>query len=71
MVCLCSQVITLEMQVLTLEKIQEVLSGKNLSEAARATGIHPSMMWRIVNEKDQNPKYKTLKKLSDYVEAME
>lgn len=57
--------------MLTLDQIQEKLKGKNLSEAARATEIHPSMMWRIANGHDKNPQYKTMKKLSDYVEAME
>ncbi len=57
--------------MLTLEKIQEKLKGTNLSKAARDTEIHPSMMWRIVNGHDKNPQYKTIKKLSDYVEAME
>lgn len=55
--------------MLTLPEIQEKLKGTNLSEAARETGIHPSMMWRIANEPDQNPQYKTIKKLSDYLEA--
>lgn len=55
--------------MLTLPEIQEKLKGKNLSEAARETGIHPSMMWRIINAEDQNPQYKTIKKISDYVES--
>lgn len=55
--------------MLTLPEIQEKLKGTNLSEAARETGIHPSMMWRIANEEGQNPQYKTIKKLSDYLEA--
>ena len=55
--------------MLTLPEIQEKLKGTNLSEAARETGIHPSMMWRIANDPDQNPQYKTIKKLSDYLEA--
>lgn len=57
--------------MLTLPEIQEKLKGTNLSKAARDTEIHPSMMWRIVNGHDKNPQYKTIKKLSDYVEAME
>jgi len=55
--------------MLTLPEIQEKLKGTNLSEVARETGIHPSMMWRIANEDGQNPQYKTIKKLSDYLEG--
>ena len=54
--------------MLTLEKIQELLQDRNLSEVSRRTGLSTPTIWRIANNQAGNVGYETVKKLSDYLE---
>jgi len=54
--------------MLTLDQIVKNLNKQNISKVATATGINYQQIWRIKRGKDDNPTYKTLKKLSDYLE---
>ena len=55
--------------MLNIHQIREALKGANLSTAAKETGIHYQQVWRISNGIDNNPQYRTLEKLSDWVES--
>lgn len=55
--------------MLNLQQIKAALKSANLSTVAKETGIHYQQVWRISNGIDVNPQYKTLEKLSDWVEA--
>lgn len=52
--------------MLTLEKIKELLKDCNLSAVAQSAGIHPNTLYRMMD--GQQPKYATVKTLSDYFE---
>lgn len=53
--------------MLTLEQILEKLEDRNLTKVAEKTGIHSNVLYRLTKDKSQ-PKYETIKKLSDYLE---
>jgi transcriptional regulator with XRE-family HTH domain len=52
----------------TLDQIRAALADRNLQAVAQAAGIHYNTVREVANNKDANPTYKTLKKLSDYLE---
>jgi len=52
--------------MLTLDEIKRRLKDANLSKVAKASGLHYNTIYRLVN--GQEPKYDTVKKLSDYLE---
>lgn len=52
--------------MLTLEKIKQLLSEANLSAVAQSAGVHPNTLYRLMD--GQEPKYSTVKSLSDYFE---
>jgi transcriptional regulator with XRE-family HTH domain len=54
--------------MLELEKIQELLQDRNLSEVSRRTGLSTPTIWRIANNQAGNVGYETVLKLSDYLE---
>ena len=54
--------------MLALEKIQELLQDRNLSEVSRRTGLSTPTIWRIANGQSGNVGYETVKRLSDYLE---
>lgn len=52
--------------MLTLDKIKELLQDTNLSAIAQAVQVHPNTLYRLMD--GQEPKYNTVKSLSDYFE---
>lgn len=57
--------------MLNIKQIRAALKDVNLSTCARETGIHYQQVWRIATGVDNNPQYRTLEKLSDWVESQE
>jgi transcriptional regulator with XRE-family HTH domain len=55
--------------MLNIKQIKEALKTASLSTCAKETGIHYQQVWRIASGIDTNPQYRTLEKLSDWVEA--
>lgn len=55
--------------MMNLQQIKKALTDMNLKAVARSTGVNYQMVWRIANGADQNPTYKTLSALSDYLEG--
>lgn len=56
--------------MLTLEQIRDRLESMNLYRVAAKAGIHPNALYSLVNGKS-DPKYSTVKKVSDYLEKLE
>ena len=54
--------------MLDLDEIIEKLADRNISEICRRLNLSKGGMSDIINRKKTNPTYKTLKKLSDYLE---
>lgn len=52
--------------MLTLDTIKELLKDSNLSAVAQSVGVHPNTLYRLMD--GQDPKYNTVKALSDYFE---
>ena len=55
--------------MLILDKVKEMLADRNLSEVARRTGLSWPCVQGIADGTTTNPRYKTWKKLSDYLEG--
>lgn len=55
--------------MMNLDQIKKALVDMNLKAVSRATGLNYQLVWRIANGIDQNPTYKTLTALSDYLES--
>ncbi len=54
--------------MLSLEQIIEMLSGQNLSEVCRRTGLSYPTIHEIVTGKRKSPTYKTIQKIVKYLE---
>lgn len=54
--------------MLDLPKIVKLLQSENLNTVSMETHINYQQVWRIKAGADDNPTYKTLKKLSDFFE---
>ena len=54
--------------MIPLENIRKLLKDRTISSVAEATGLHPNCIYMLKKE-DSNPKYATLKAVSDYLEA--
>ena len=52
--------------MLNLDKIKELLADCNLSAVAQSVQVHPNTLYRLMD--GQEPKYTTVKALSDYFE---
>lgn len=52
--------------MLSLDDIKSRLNDSRLSDVSEKTGISYQQLWRLSKNKDNNPKYETIKKLSDY-----
>lgn len=52
----------------TLEAVQRILSDVNMSIVAKQTGLSRQLVWRTLSGRANNPKYETVKRLSDYIE---
>ena len=63
---LCATVISM----LTLEQIRLKLQDRNLKKVANNIGMNYLVLWRAV-KKNTSPSYKTVKKISDYLERNE
>lgn len=57
--------------MLNIKQIREALKDSSLSDCSKETGIHYQQIWRIASGIDTNPQYRTLEKLSDWVEAQQ
>ena len=56
--------------MLTLEEVIKKLEPMNLTAVSRTTEIPYQLLWKVVNNKMNRPPYETVKKLSDYLEAL-
>lgn len=54
--------------MLDVAKIKELLADRNVQKVAKATGLNPHTIYRLVNETGE-PLYSTVKALSDYFEG--
>lgn len=54
--------------MLTLDQISEKLKDRRLDKVSEATGVHRNTLHAIRDGKQSNPKYATIKALSDYLE---
>lgn len=54
--------------MLTLEEVKKRLSDRNLKEVSRRTGISYANIYAIATGRRENPTYKVIAKLSDYLE---
>lgn len=54
--------------MMTLEQIKKKLKGRNYSEVARRAGITRAYVSAIMAGKHLNPRYETIKKLSEALE---
>ena len=57
-----------EEHMLTFDALKSELEYHNLREVARQTDLHYNTVYRFMNT-EKDPKYSTMKALSDYVEA--
>lgn len=55
--------------MLNIHQIREALKDASLSDCSKETGIHYQQVWRIASGIDTNPQYRTLEKLSAWVES--
>lgn len=53
---------------MTLDEIRRQLEDRNIQAVARATGIHPNAIYRIMRGKSR-PLYETVEKLRKYLEG--
>lgn len=53
--------------MLTLDAIKNKLEHANLKKVAEAAGVHYNALYRLMKE-ESDPKYETVRKLSDYLE---
>jgi transcriptional regulator with XRE-family HTH domain len=55
--------------VLTLIQIKNKLEDRNLKEVSKKSGVKYGTLYNIATGKNDNPSYKTLEKLSDYLKG--
>ena len=55
--------------MLTIEQVRARLQDRNLRAVAEASGVYYQVVTEIASGKNQNPTYKNLKALSDYLEG--
>lgn len=55
--------------MLKIEKIKKMLEDRNLSKVSRTTGVHINTLRNIRDGKNDNPSYKVVLVLSEYLEA--
>lgn len=56
--------------LLDLEEITRLIKQNGLKKTSMETRINYDQIWRIASGRDANPQYKTLKKLSDYLQGL-
>jgi len=57
--------------MMTLDEIRAALADRRLDRVAEATGLHENTIWAIRSGRNENPSYRTLRSLSDYLTATE
>jgi hypothetical protein len=55
--------------MLSLKEIEESLKDRNLSEVGRRTELPPSTVWRIANGQGATVEYRSIEKVSNYLEG--
>ena len=55
--------------MLTLEQIRQALQDRRPGMVAEATGLHINTVLSVRDDPEADPKYSTLRALSDYLEA--
>lgn len=55
--------------MLTLIQIKKKLEDRNLKEVSKKSGVKYGTLYNIATGKNDNPNYKTLKTLSDYLKG--
>lgn len=55
--------------MLTLDQIKRMLADRSLAKVSRGSGVPYATLLDIVNGITSDPRYSTLKALSDYLEA--
>jgi hypothetical protein len=55
--------------MLTLEQIRQALQDRRPGMVAEATGLHINTVLSVRDDPKADPKYSTLRALSDYLEA--
>jgi transcriptional regulator with XRE-family HTH domain len=53
--------------MMTLDEIRSSLRDRKVRAVADAIGVHNQTVYSILNDRTHNPKYDTLRKLSDYL----
>ena len=53
--------------LLTIEQLRGELADRNLKEVSRRTGVHYITLTKLRSGAHENPRYETLKTLSDYL----
>ena len=54
--------------MMTVEQIKKALQDANLAKVSKNSGIRPERIYRFMTDKCE-PKYSTVKALSDYLES--
>lgn len=55
--------------MLTLDQIKKELTDRNLAAVSKKSGVPYHTVIRVMNGETENPKYQTVKALSDYLEG--
>lgn len=55
--------------MLTLDEIVSLLQDRRLSKVSEITGITRAALWNLREGKATNPRYSTIKTLSDYFKS--
>lgn len=55
--------------MMTLDEIRTALADRRIDRVAEATGLHENTIWAIRAGRNENPSYRTLRSLSDYLSA--
>jgi len=56
--------------MLSMKEIRTGLMDRNMSQVARRTGLHKNTVMRIARGEIDDPKYRVVKALSDYMEGV-
>lgn len=55
--------------MLTIDQIKRMLADRRLDVVSEATGLHRNTLAAIRDGRHENPKYETMRKLSEYLSA--
>lgn len=57
----------MEQDILSLVEIRQLLKDRNLKAMAFILGMSYMTLWRIATGNETNPRYETVRKISDYL----